>query len=70
MTFLSHTPNVGHLFRALLLLGTLWWAWSVALGCDSHRYGPDSQRSLESACAWGNVVVSQHDGLLRQAWLA
>jgi hypothetical protein len=25
---------------------------------------------LESACAWGNVVVWQHDGLLRQAWLA
>ena len=69
MTFLSHTPHVGRLFRALLLLGTLWWAWSayawltntldpeegagraialvhdpVALGCDSHRYGLDSQR--------------------------
>ena len=28
-TFLSHGPTWGGLLRALLLLGTLWWAWSA-----------------------------------------
>ena len=29
----------------------------------------DGPSPPESACAWGNVVVWQHGGLLRQAWL-
>src|SRR5438874_11977939 len=28
-SFLSHGPTWGGLLRALLLLGTLWWAWSA-----------------------------------------
>jgi low temperature requirement protein LtrA len=28
-SFLSHSPSWGGLLRALLLLGTLWWAWSA-----------------------------------------
>src|SRR5438046_7710998 len=28
-TFLSHHPTWGGLLRGMLLLGTLWWAWSA-----------------------------------------
>jgi low temperature requirement protein LtrA len=28
-SFLSHNPTWGGLLRGLLLLGTLWWAWSA-----------------------------------------
>src|ERR687888_1488689 len=35
-SFLSHDPTWSGLFRGLLLLGMLWWAWSAYAWLTNH----------------------------------